>query len=365
MSELNIETLLNLAIEKNASDLLLTAGAPPILRIHGELMATDFPLLTATDTSQLANSILTIEQQEKIKSKKELDFSLGFHQNNRFRVNVYYQRGSMACAIRAIPARIPSFIELGLPPVISSLALRHQGLILITGPTGHGKTTTLAAMIDYINNHRRCHVIAIEDPIEYIHHHKKSIVDQREVNTDTDSFAGALKYVLRQDPDVILIGEMRDLETISAALTAAETGHLVLATLHTNNAPQSIDRIIDVFPPYQQSQVRTQLASSLLAVVAQQLMIRADQKGRVIAVEVMTNTPAIGSLIRENKTHQLHSQMETSMRDGMITMDRALKELYLQQKITFETALVHARVPAEFERIQAAELVKLETRKTK
>jgi twitching motility protein PilT len=365
MTELNIDNLLSLAIEKNASDLLLTVGAPPILRIHGELTATDFPLLTPADTNQLVNSILSIEQQEKIKSKKELDFSLGFHQNNRFRVNVYYQRGSVACAIRAIPARIPSFAELGLPQIISGLALRHQGLILITGPTGHGKTTTLAAIIDYINNHRRGHVIAIEDPIEYIHHHKKSIIDQREVNADTDSFASALKYVLRQDPDVILIGEMRDLETISAALTAAETGHLVLATLHTNNAPQSIDRIIDVFPPYQQAQVRTQLASALLAVVAQQLMIRADKKGRVIAVEVMVNTPAIGSLIRENKTHQLHSQMETSMRDGMITMDRALKELYLQGKVSYETALVHARVPAEFERIHTAEQSGSESRKPK
>lgn len=363
MADLNIESLLQLTIEKGASDLLLTAGSSPVLRINGELTATDYPILTPTDTDQLVNSILSIEQQEKIKTKKELDFSLGFHQNNRFRINVYFQRGSMACAIRAIPSRIPSFSELGLPQVISSLALRHQGLILITGPTGHGKTTTLAAIIDYINNHRRCHVIAIEDPIEYIHHHLKSIVDQREVNTDTDSFAGALKYVLRQDPDVILIGEMRDLETISAALTAAETGHLVLATLHTNNAPQSIDRIIDVFPPYQQAQVRTQLASSLLAVIAQQLMIRADKKGRVIAVEVMVNTPAIGSLIRENKTHQLHSQMETSMRDGMITMDRALKELLLQKKITYETALLHARVPAEFERIQASGINVSEIRK--
>ncbi|MCX7918650.1 MAG: type IV pilus twitching motility protein PilT [bacterium] len=355
MSELKIETLLNLAIEKNASDLLLTAGAPPILRIHGELVPTDFGILTPGDTARLINSMLSIEQQEKVKLKKELDFSLGFHQENRFRVNVYYQRGSLSCAIRAIPSRIPSFAELGLPKVIASLALRHQGLILITGPTGHGKTTTLAAIIDYINNHRRCHVIAIEDPIEYVHHHKKSIVDQREVNTDTESFAGALKYVLRQDPDVILIGEMRDLETISAALTAAETGHLVLATLHTNNAPQSIDRIIDVFPPHQQPQVRTQLAATLLAVVAQQLLIRADKKGRVLAVEIMINTPAIGSLIRENKTHQLHSQMETSMRDGMITMDRALKELYLQEKISFETALLHARVPAEIERLRTNE----------
>lgn len=356
MPELNIENLLKLAIEKGASDLLLTAGSSPVLRINGELTTTEYAVLTPADTTQLINSILTIEQQEKIKNKKELDFSLGFHQNNRFRINVYYQRGSMACAIRAIPFRIPSFVELGLPPIISSLALRHQGLILITGPTGHGKTTTLAAIIDYINNHRRCHIIAIEDPIEYIHHHCKSIVDQREVNTDTDSFAGALKYVLRQDPDVILIGEMRDLETISAALTAAETGHLVLATLHTNNAPQSIDRIIDVFPPHQQAQVRTQLASSLLAVIAQQLMIREDQKGRIIAVEVMINTPAIGSLIRENKTHQLHSQMETSMRDGMVTMDRALKELYLQKRIAYETAILHARVPVEFERIQASNM---------
>ncbi|MFB3897378.1 MAG: type IV pilus twitching motility protein PilT [bacterium] len=363
MPELNIESLLKLAIEKGASDLILTAGSTPVLRINGELTNTDYAVLTPADTHQLINSILTIEQQEKIKNKKELDFSLGFHQNNRFRINVYYQRGSMACAIRAIPSRIPSFAELGLPHIIASLALRHQGLILITGPTGHGKTTTLAAIIDYINNHRRCHIIAIEDPIEYIHHHLKSVVDQREVNTDTDSFAGALKYVLRQDPDVILIGEMRDLETISAALTAAETGHLVLATLHTNNAPQSIDRIIDVFPPYQQAQVRTQLASSLLAVVAQQLMIREDQKGRIIGVEVMVNTPAIGSLIRENKTHQLHSQMETSMRDGMVTMDRALKELYLQKRISYETAVLHARVPAEFERMQTSNVKASESKK--
>jgi twitching motility protein PilT len=364
MPELNIETLLQLTIEKGASDLLLTAGSSPVLRINGELTNTDYAVLTAADTHQLVCSILSIEQQERIKNKKELDFSLGFHQDNRFRINVYYQRGSMACAIRAIPSQIPSFAELGLPHIISALALRHQGLIMITGPTGHGKTTTLAAIIDYINNHRRCHVIAIEDPIEYIHHHLKSIVDQREVITDTDSFSGALKYVLRQDPDVILIGEMRDLETISAALTAAETGHLVLTTLHTNNAPQSIDRIIDVFPPYQQAQVRTQLASSLLAVVAQQLMIREDKKGRIIAVEVMVNTPAIGSLIRENKTHQLHSQMETSMRDGMITMDRALKELYLQKKISYETAILHARVPAEFERMQASSMKMSEIRKT-
>jgi twitching motility protein PilT len=353
MSELNIQNLLHLAVEKEASDLILTAGAPPVIRVHGELNATDYPPLTPADTKQLVSSLLRQDQLEKVETKKELDFSFGFHQDNRFRINVYYQRGSIACAIRAIPSRIPSFGELGLPPIIAKLALKNQGLILITGPTGHGKTTTLASIIDYINNHRQCHVIAIEDPIEYVHRHKKSIVDQREVNTDTESFAGALKYVLRQDPDVILIGEMRDLETISAALTVAETGHLVLATLHTNNAPQSIDRIIDVFPPYQQSQIRAQLASSLLAVVAQQLLIQSDKKGRVLAVEVMVNTPAIGSLIRENKTHQLHGQMETSMKDGMITMDRALKDLYTQGKISFETTLAYARAPAEFERLRA------------
>ena len=264
---------------------------------------------------------------------------------HRFRVNVYYQKGAVTAAYRPIPDAIPSLAELGVPPLAQDLAKVHQGLVLVTGPTGHGKTTTQASIIDLINDTRECHVITIEDPIEFIHRHKKSIVDQREIGHDTDNFANGLKYVLRQDPDVILIGEMRDLETIQAALRAAETGHLVISTLHTNDAIQSVDRMIDVFPGEQQQQIRFQLSMTLLAIFSQRLLPRADKEGRVLACEVLRNTTAVANLIREGKTHQVYSIMETSTKDGMQTMDRSVRDLYMRGLIGYEEAIGHVRNP--------------------
>ena len=343
--QVDMKSLFDLVMMREASDLLLTAGAPPLLRVNGELKATEYPELTPEDNKRLIYSILSDKQREVFEENRELDMSIGVSGGHRFRVNVYMQKGCVTSAMRAIQEQIPTIDELGMPKIVAKLAFRPQGLILVTGPTGHGKTTSQAAMIDLINSHKRCHIITVEDPIEYVHNHKKSVVDQRELGADTLSFPSALKYVLRQDPDVILIGEMRDLETISSALTAAETGHLVIATLHTNDAIQTVDRIVDVFPSHQQQQIRIQLAMSLLAVLAQRLLPRANQKGRVLACEILRNNSAVGNLIREGKTHQIYSIMETHSKEGMITLDASIKQLYLRGIISYDVAINHARNP--------------------
>jgi twitching motility protein PilT len=342
--KVDMKGLFELVMVRKSSDLLLTAGAPPLIRVNGELKATEYPELTPEENKRLIYSILTDKQREEFEERRELDMSIGVS-GHRFRVNVYMQKGCVTAAMRAIPEKIPNLEELGLPKIIAKLAFRPQGLILVTGPTGHGKTTTQAAMLDLINTHKRCHIITVEDPIEYVHHHRKSVIDQRELGSDTLSFAGALKYVLRQDPDVILIGEMRDLETIASALTAAETGHLVIATLHTNDAIQTVDRIVDVFPSHQQQQIRIQLALSMLAVISQRLLPRANGKGRVLACEILRNNSAVANLIREAKTHQVYSIMETHSKDGMLTLDSSIKQLYLRGIISYDVAVNHVRNP--------------------
>lgn len=343
---ISIRKLLHNSIKYAASDLLLTVDSPPVIRLDGDLHAFDMPLLSSADTQVLLHSILTAEQRADFAEKREIDFALSLKgiddssddSEHRFRVNAFYQKGKIAVVFRLIPMQVPAAESLGLPKSVIQLASLRQGLVLVTGPTGHGKSTTLAALIDIINNTRPCHIITIEDPIEFVHEHKQAIVEQREVKADTISFNGALKYILRQSPDVILIGEMRDPETISAALTAAETGHLVLATLHTNDVAQSIDRIIDVFPSDQQNQVRSQFAASLAAIVAQRLLPKAAEKtGRVAAFEVLIANIAVKAMIRDKKTHQLKGLMETAAREGMITMERALKNLYEQKAISKET----------------------------
>ncbi len=344
---MDIYELFDLVHQEKASDLLISAGAPPILRINGQLFRTRTDKLTPEATQKLIYNFLTEDQIARFETEKELDFSLAVGRKHRFRVNVYLQKAAVTAALRPIPEEIPSLDELGLPPSVGELADMRQGLILVTGPTGHGKTTTQAAIIDRINHQRACHIITIEDPIEYLHAHQRSIVDQREVGNDTSAFSVALKYALRQDPDVILVGEMRDLETIKAALTAAETGHLVLATLHTNDAIQTVDRIIDVFPGAEQSQIRFQLSMTLLAIVSQRLIPKADGGGRTCAAEVLRNNAAIANLIRDAKTHQVYSVVETSAREGMITLDRALKELYRNGTIVYEEAIAHMRNPKE------------------
>ncbi len=342
---MDIAELFQLSKAKQASDLLLTAGAPPMLRVHGNLIHTDYPPLIAKEVKELVYSLLSEDQRLTYERDKELDFSLGVGSDHRFRVNVYMQKGCVAAAFRPIPNTIPKLKDLGLPPLVYDLSFLPHGLILVTGPTGHGKSTTLASMIDLINTNKRYHVITVEDPIEYVHQHKNCIIDQREVGGDTKSFAVALKYVLRQDPDVILIGEMRDLETIQAALTAAETGHLVLATLHTNDAVQTIDRIIDVFPQHQQQQIRVQLSMSMKAVISQRLLPKKSGTGRVLAVELLKNMHSAANLIREGKTYQLYSVIETGTKEGMTTMDASLIRLCQKGIITMEEAQIHMRNP--------------------
>lgn len=348
---IDIKELFKLATEEKASDLHLTVKAPPILRVDGKLKYTNFERLSAADTKAIIYGILTDEQKEQFERDLELDFSLSVPGINRFRVNIHRQRGCIEAAFRVVSFSIRSIEELNLPPIIAELARKPNGLVLITGPTGTGKTTTLAAMVDLINNEREYLIVCIEDPVEYIHTHKRSIVKQREVYSDTHSFAEALRHALRQDPNVIVVGEMRDLETISTALTAAETGHLVLATLHTPDAPQTIDRIIDVFPPHQQQQIRVQLANSIQGVVSQQLLPRIDRGGRIVACEIMIATPAIRNLIRENETAQIPTLIQTSAYHGMKSMDKYLKELYLKGIISYEVALERAKDPAGFEKL--------------
>jgi twitching motility protein PilT len=338
--------------ERGASDLHITAGTPPTLRVHGHLIPLDYPPTDAEATKALAYSLISAEQRDRFEANFELDFSYGVSGLSRYRVNVYRQRGAVGIAIRSIPHLPKTFQELGLPvEICTSLVQRHKGLILVTGPTGHGKTTSMAAMVDWINRNRDVHVVTIEDPLEYLFNHQKALVNQREVGNDTHSFPAALKYVLRQDPDVVLIGEMRDLETIQAALTIAETGHLTFATLHTNSCAQSIDRIIDVFPPHQQSQVRAQLALVLEAVFNQLLIPRRDGKGRSLALEILMATPAIRNMIREEKVHQIYSAMQAGQKFGMQTMNQSLATLYLRGQISRQEALSRSLFPEELLRM--------------
>ncbi len=345
----DLNSLLLAIRDKGGSDLHVTVGVPPVIRLNGALRHFDGLALTAADTRELVLGIMSETQRFRLELDREYDFAYSIPGEARFRVNAYFQRNSVGAAFRLIPTEIRSIATLGLPAVLADLADKPRGLVLVTGPTGSGKSTTLAAMIDHINRNRTEHIITIEDPIEYLHAHDRCVINQREVGVDTQSFAQALKHVLRQDPDVILIGEMRDLETVSAALTAAETGHLVFATLHTLDATQTVDRIIDVFPPYQQNQVRVQLAGALQGIVSQQLLPTYDGSGRAVAAEVLVPTPAIRNLVREGKTHQLATAMQTGSQHGMVTMDTALADMYLRGRITLDAAMQRAVDPNTLE----------------
>ncbi len=344
----SLHQLLKIMVEKGATDLHITTGTPPQIRIDGKLVPLSMDPLSGTDTKKLCYSILTDAQKHKFEENNELDFSFGVKGLSRFRANVFVQRGAVAAAFRIIPYKFMTFQELGLPPIIEEISKRPRGLVLVTGPTGSGKSTTLASMINKINEERHEHIITIEDPIEYLHPHKGCIVNQREVGADTAGFKVALKYILRQDPDIVLIGEMRDLETIEAALTTAETGHLVFGTLHTNSAVQTINRIIDVFPPYQQSQVRAQISFVLEGVLSQQLIPKAGGKGRVLGLEVMISNPAIKNLIREDKVHQIYSIMQVGQaKFGMQTMNQSLYTLYTKGLLTLDVAMGRSSDPEE------------------
>ncbi len=353
VESIHIDELLEMVVENDASDLHLSVGLPPVLRIDGELKMARYDPLTAPIAQRILYDILSDDQIQRFETELELDCSYAMRRIARFRVNIYRERGNLAGAFRLIPTLIPTIKELGLPPVVEELAHRRRGLFLTTGPTGSGKSTSQAAIIGQINEERGEHIITIEDPIEYLHSHKKSIINQREVGEDTHSFGNALRSALREDPDVLLVGEMRDLETIQLAITAAETGHLVLATLHTNNSAESVDRAIDVFPPGQQEQIRVMLSNNLLAILSQQLLPRAGQPGRIAAVEVMIASAAIRNLIRENKAFQMHSIIQTSAEQGMQTMDQALRDLHDQGLITLEVAMNRAHNPAELEKMLA------------
>ena len=351
-NRLNLRSLLQEMIDREASDLHVTAGERPKLRVDGDMLDSSVDhIMTPKDTLQLAYSVLTESQKKRFELEDELDFSFGIQNLARFRGNVFKQRGCVAMVLRMIPFSIRTFDELGLPPIMAKLSERPRGLILVTGPTGSGKSTTLAAVIDKINKERKGHIITVEDPIEFIHRHQSCIVNQREIGTDTKSFATALKYALREDPDVILVGEMRDLETIAAALTIAETGHLVLATLHTNSAAESINRMIDVFPHNQQSQIRAQLAFVLEGVITQTLLQRNRGKGRVMASEIMVATPAIRALIRDDKIHQIYSALQAGKKHGMQTMTDSLYQLYMNREVPREECLRVASDQNEFLRM--------------
>jgi len=350
----NLHQLLKAMVEKGASDLHLTTGSPPQLRVDGHLTPLRMDPLSPQDTKQACYSILTDAQKHRFEANNELDLSFGVKGLARFRANIFVQRGAVAGAFRTIPYKILTFEELGLPPVIEKLATKPRGLILVTGPTGSGKSTTLASIINKINTENNHHIITIEDPIEYLHPHKNCVVNQREVGADTQSFKAALRYILRQDPDVVLVGEMRDLETIEAALTVSETGHLCLATLHTNSCVQTINRVIDVFPAHQQSQIRTQLSFVLEGVVSQTLLPKATGGGRAMALEVMVPNPAIRNLIREDKIHQIYSQMQIGQdKFGMQTMNQSLADLYQRRLITLEDATARSSDPDELANIIA------------
>lgn len=350
VSQAHIDDILRMAIERKASDIHLTSGLPPMIRLDGEVQPLPFSILEPADTRRLIYETLNDEQIQKFEQTHELDFGYGVKNLSRFRFNVYMQRGSVAGALRAIPTKIPAFEDLGLPSVIRDISKRTSGLVLVTGPTGSGKSTTIASMIDDINDHRTNHIMTIEDPIEYLHVHKKCMVNQREMHADTFSFHNALRAVLREDPDIILVGELRDLETIEAALTLAETGHLVFGTLHTRNAPSTVDRVIDVFPSDQQSQIRVLLGNTLEGVISQQLLPRLGG-GRVAAIEIMLGTPAIKNLIREGKTHQMYSTIETSAQLGMQTMDRSLADIFRSGIASYEECLMRAVDKENFARL--------------
>jgi twitching motility protein PilT len=351
-SPLHLNQCLELVVDLGGSDLHLTAGARPMVRIHGAIQPlADFPGLTGSRIRQMIYAVLSPKQRETFEAELELDTSHTIPGKGRFRVNVFLQRDSVGAVMRVIPFEIVPFASLGLPPSVANFAELSRGLVLVTGPTGSGKSTTLASLIDIVNRTKPVHIMTVEDPIEFLHGHKSAIVNQREVGEDTRSFAAALKHVLRQDPDVILVGEMRDLETIGTALTAAETGHLVFATLHTQDAPQSIDRVIDVFPSHQQSQIRVQLAASLQGVVTQQLVPVAGGGGRAVAAEVLVATPAVRNLVREGKVHQIYSTMQAGARYGMQTMDQGLAALVKSRRITLEAALERAANPDDLRRL--------------
>ncbi|MBW3648984.1 MAG: type IV pilus twitching motility protein PilT [Actinobacteria bacterium] len=349
---IDLDEVLVKLVEQGGSDLHLTAGSPPALRIRGELVRLEeYGELSPTELQKMIYSILTQRQREAFENELELDLSYTVPRRSRFRVNVFRQRDSLGAVMRVIPFEIKPLEELGVPLSVASFAKLPRGFVLVTGPTGSGKSTTLASIIDLINRDRSGHIMTVEDPIEFLHPHKGCIVNQRERGTDTYSFAAALKHALRQDPDVILVGEMRDLETIQVALTAAETGHLVLGTLHTQDAPQSVDRLIDVFPPTQQEQIRVMIAGTLQGVVCQQLLPTADGKGRAVACEVMVATSAIRNLIREGKTHQMYSAIQAGKQHGMVTMDQSLADLVRAGRVTYEVALEHANNPGEFKQL--------------
>ena len=349
---LMLTDLLIQVLERSASDLHLTIAAPPVLRVNGQLAPmTEFPEMTLPVLQRMLYSIITQKQREKFEENLELDFAYAVPGKARFRVNIYKQRDAIGAAFRLIPFEIKRLEELGVPPSVANFAMLPRGFVLVTGPTGSGKSTTLASIVDLANRQRRDHIMTVEDPIEFLHHHQNSLVNQREVGEDTHSFQNALKHVLRQDPDIILVGEMRDLETISVALTAAETGHLVFATLHTQDAAQTIDRVIDVFPPHQQQQIRVQLAGALQGVVCQTLCRTYDGQGRVVATEVLTATPAIRNLIREGKTHQIYSALQAGAKYGMQTMDQHLADLVKRGRISYETGLEKSHHVEDFNRL--------------
>ena len=351
----NLHQLLKAMVDKGASDLHVTTGSPPQLRVDGELVPLKMAPLSAVETKQLCYSVLTDAQKAKFEEDNELDLSFGVKQLARFRANVYMQRGAVAGAFRTIPFKILSFQELGLPPVVSELSKKPRGLVLVTGPTGSGKSTTLASIIDKINTDRHEHIMTIEDPIEYLHPHKNCLVNQREVGADTRSFKTALKYILRQDPDVVLVGEMRDLETIEAALVIAETGHICFGTLHTNSCVQTINRILDVFPPFQQPQVRAQLSFVIEGVMSQALIPRAGQAGRALALEIMVPNPAIRNLIREDKVHQIYSSMQVGQaKYGMQTFNQSLASLVVKRLITQDEGYGRSSDPEELRNILAS-----------
>lgn len=333
---MRIEELLLYMIDQKASDLHLTVGQPPQLRVYGELVFTDYDLLTPDTIKKLAYNVLTPEQIRIFEQTKELDASFGLKDISRFRINLFYQRGSMGCAIRRIPYEVPPMEELGLPPILKEFSGKPSGLFLVTGPAGSGKSTTLASMIEYINHTRKARIITIEDPIEYLHKHKKCTINQRELGGDTLSYAAALKHVFRQDPDIVLVGEMRDLETMQTALTLAETGHLILSTLHTRSATHAISRIVDVFPSYQQQQIRVQLSLVLLGVMVQQLVPQKGGGGRVLAYELMNVLPSTRNLIRENNLAQIYSFLQTGAENGMCTMNQNLARIYKQNKVPLD-----------------------------
>ncbi len=351
-SDLNLHDLLGIVLQSGASDLHLTTGSRPQIRLHGHLTPLeDFPELTPAVIQRMMYAAITQRQREKFEENLELDFAYSVPGKARFRVNLYRQRDSLGAAFRLIPFEIKKLEDLGVPPSVANFAMLPRGFVLVTGPTGSGKSTTLAALVDLANRQRRDHIMTVEDPIEFLHNHQSCVVNQREVGEDTHSFTNALKHVLRQDPDIILVGEMRDLETISVALTAAETGHLVFATLHTQDAAQTIDRIIDVFPPHQQQQVRVQLAGSLQGVVCQTLARTVDGRGRAVATEVLVATPAIRNLVREGKTHQIYSAMQAGAQHGMHTLDQHLAELVKRGKITYEVGLEKCHHIEDFNRL--------------